>query len=91
MTFLSSDPVYKKVEALFNSDTHASIYHFAIICQPRQNAMEFIIKRETLSQVFIQPYNPHVLLMFEGRLTISPENFVRYKDMNTKESSYSSV
>ena len=77
---MSSDPIYKQVEALFNGDTQISIYHFALICQPTEYKMEFLFKRESLNQIYIQPYNPYVLLMFEGRISLSPQNFVRHED-----------
>ena len=81
MMFLSNDPIYKKLLDTFNRDTQLAIYHFALICQPAENLMEYILKRENMIQIFIQPYNSIILRCFEGRINISPTNFIRYSDI----------
>ena len=80
MTFMTTDPIYIKLKEMFELDNNLILYHFALVCQPSDCLGEFVLKRNNLQEIVVHPYNPYVLLMFEGSIIISPENCIQFVD-----------
>ena len=74
----------KRLEELITTyGAFSGVYQFCISCSSREYSV--ILKRPTISECFIVPYNPTLLKAFTNRIELLPVNSeIEYWDINEK-------